>query len=85
MKTYALTLAATILPLALGPAVGGSEKWGHFGRIKGARCVVTQWTFLEEAKVRGIVVVQIPLAATTFGISTRSGPDDSLFDFSLRL
>ena len=30
-------------------------------------------------------VVQIPLAATTFGISPRSGPDDSLFDFSLRL
>jgi hypothetical protein len=40
--------------------VGGSEKWGHFGRIVALR----------------------PLAATTSGISPRSGPDDSLLDFS---
>jgi hypothetical protein len=42
--------------------VGGSEKWGHFGRI----------------------VVVLPLAATTSGIFPRSGPDDSLLDFSLQ-
>jgi hypothetical protein len=42
--------------------VGGSEKWGHFGRI----------------------VALLPLAATTSGISPRSGPDDSLLYFSLQ-
>ena len=40
--------------------VGGSEKWGHFGKI----------------------VALLSLAATTSGISPRSGPDDSLLYFS---
>ena len=46
--------------MVVGISVGGSEKWGHFGRI----------------------VVLFPLAATTSGIYPRSGPGDSLLDFS---
>jgi hypothetical protein len=38
--------------------VGGSEKRGHFGRIKGTSTVVTLWTFWEEAKVGDIVAAR---------------------------
>ena len=32
------------------PHVGGGEKWGHFGGLEGATCVVAQWTLGRHQK-----------------------------------
>ena len=35
---------------AFARCVGGGEKWGHFGGLEGATCVVAQWTLGRHQK-----------------------------------
>jgi hypothetical protein len=47
--TWSVTLPSRLTITYTVTDAGGSEKWGHYGRKKGASDVVTQWPAVDAA------------------------------------